>query len=128
MRVANMITREPMGRAELLVAFIASNRLKQDLVTSLMCAAGLRRGLLRSARHDITLGLKMLVHANIGIHSGSDRNRRIAQWAIWCHAIEFRFVIVLAAVGFNFEVFLTERLVAVLAFERQEINEAAKGL
>jgi hypothetical protein len=98
LRVADMIARESMSRAELLVAFlstlrlgqeqqkqmnahIASNRLKQDLVTSLMCAARLRRGLLGSARHDITLGLKMLVHANIGIHSGSDRNRRIAQWA-----------------------------------------------
>lgn len=70
-----------------------------------------------------------VLHNGPRSHSSEPVERKdIRELTIWCHAIEFRFVIVLAAVGFNFEVFLTERLVAVLAFERQEINEAAKRL
>ena len=109
-----------------------------------MGATGRRRGLRGFARHNITFRFKMAIHSNIGILPRPYGNWYLAQRAcsafrfcnvqtqttltIRCDSIEFRFIVVPTTVGFNFEVFLTERLLAVLAIKGQEIDKATNGV
>lgn len=107
--------------AELLLAAITLNRRIENLV-----AFPIRTGWVllhwRLARHDLTLAGKVSLHTNVGVLAGGNCNRNIAQWALRSNSIVLTLVILGALVCCRQEVVTAISLVAMLTFERQEVD------
>jgi len=59
----------------------------------------------------------MLVHPDIWVLSRTNGNRGVAKWTVWSDPVVLVLVILVTVVRGDKEMFLTERVLAVVAFE-----------
>lgn len=134
--------REHNVKVETKVAHRAFNWSDQQLVAPLVGAMRLGR-FLDLPSHNSTFARQVTIHSDIGILSGGDSDGGVAQWAYLNrisklaggqnkeeptgrgHAIVLELIVLGAVVGSGEKVLPAELEFAVLAFERQEIDEAA---
>lgn len=67
----------------------------------------------------------MLLHSSVWVLSRFKCDWYIAHWTIWCYTIMLGLIIFRALVRIDFEMFLAERILAIVAFERQKVDEQA---
>jgi len=113
--------------AVLLFAFVTPNRGEEHLAALHPRAGGSSRRLPRLPGHDGALGRDMSLHADVRVFTRRNGYRRLAKRARWSDAVVLARVEVLTLVRLRVEVFTAESMGAVLALEREEVDEEAGG-
>jgi len=118
-----VVGRESVRWTELIRAFVASDRRKEDFLAAPSCTDRHGPRPARLPSHDRAVCGEMLIHPDIWVLSRTNGNRRVAEWAVWSDPVVRSLVILVTVVRGDKEMLLTERFLAVLAFEWEKVNE-----
>jgi hypothetical protein len=108
--------------------YVALNGGKQNFLAASLGTDGHSPGLASLASHNRTFPGEMLFHPGIRVLTGTNGYWYIAKGAIRSDPIMLALVILGTGMCRDHKVLLTERFLAVLAFEGQEVNEKTGGM